>query len=248
MTEYFRCLKSDFYKLRRSAFFPAHLLFSLCGAALMLVYAGISGSSDSNKLAAFAQIHAIAYPFVVSIVCQIAADQEMRAGHFQNLLTRTSRIKGILSKLTWLFLAGFAAVVISAVLFGSLFPLVTGAQTPVGFFFAIPLVLWASNLFLYGLHLFLAIRLGRNLGISVGAVGSLLSALMQTGLGAGIWYAIPYGWSVRFFESSVAWLFHLPTANQSELQSGILYDTVISLAIIIGCVFWVSRYSRAHTE
>lgn len=91
MTEYFRCLKSDFYKLRRSAFFPAHLLFSLCGAALMLVYAGISGSSDSNKLAAFAQIHAIAYPFVVSIVCQIAADQEMRAGHFQNLLTRTSR-------------------------------------------------------------------------------------------------------------------------------------------------------------
>ena len=100
MTEYFRCLKSDFYKLRRCAFFPAHLLFSLCGAALMLIYAGISGSSDSNKLAAFAQIHAIAYPFVVSIVCQIAAAQEMRAGHFQNLLTRTSRMKGILSTLT----------------------------------------------------------------------------------------------------------------------------------------------------
>ena len=79
MTEYFRYLKSDLYKLRRCAFFPAHLLFSLCGAALMLVYAGISGSSDSNKLAAFAQIHAIAYPFVISIVCQITADQEMRA-------------------------------------------------------------------------------------------------------------------------------------------------------------------------
>lgn len=134
MTEYFRCLKSDFYKLRRCAFFPAHLLFSLCGAALMLIYAGISGSSDSNKLAAFAQIHAIAYPFVVSIVCQIAADQEMRAGHFQNLLTRTSRMKGILSKLTWLFLAGLAAVVISAMLFCSLFPFVTGTQTPAGFF------------------------------------------------------------------------------------------------------------------
>lgn len=240
MTEYFRYLKSDLYKLRRCAFFPAHLLFSLCGAALMLVYAGISGSSDSNKLAAFAQIHAIAYPFVISIVCQITADQEMRAGHFQNLLTRTSRMKGILSKLTWLFLAGFAAVGISAVVFGCLFPLVTDAQTPVGFFLVIPLALWASNLFLYGLHLFLAVRFGRNLGISVGAAGSLLSALMQTGLGAGIWYVIPYGWSVRFSESSVAWLFHLPAANQSELQAGILYGTIISCVIIIGCVVYIA--------
>lgn len=248
MTEYFRYLKSDFYKLRRCAFFPVHLLFSLCGAALMLVYAGISGSSDSNKLAAFAQIHAIAYPFVISIVCQMAADQEMRAGHFQNLLTRTSRTKGILSKLTWLFLAGLAAVGISAVLFGGLFPLVTGAQTPTGFFLVVPLVLWVSNLFLYGLHLFFAIRFGRNLGISVGAAGSLISALMQTGLGAGIWYVIPYGWSVRFSESSVAWLFHLPAANQSELQVGILYGAVISCVIIIGCIVWFSRYNGAHTE
>lgn len=248
MTEYIRCLKSDFYKLRRCAFFPVHLLFSLCGAALMLVYAGISGSSDSSKLAAFAQIHAIAYPFVVSIVCQIAADQEMRAGHFQNLLTRTSPAKGILSKLTWLFLTGLAAVVISAVLFGGLFPFVTGAQTPVGFFFAVPLVLWASNLFLYGMHLFLAIRFGRNLGISVGAAGSLLSALMQTGLGAGIWYVIPYGWSVRFSESAVAWLFYLPAANQSQMQAGILYGTIISCVIIIGCIVWFSRYNGAHTE
>ena len=248
MTEYFRCLKSDFYKLRHCAFFPVHLLFSLCGAALMLVYAGISVSSDSNKVAAFAQIHAMAYPFVISIVCQIAADQEMRAGHFQNLLTRTSRTKEILSKMTWLFLAGLAAVVISAVLFGGLFPLVTGAQLPVGFFPAIPLELWASNLFLYGLHLFLAVRFGRNLGISVGAAGSLLSALMQTGLGAGIWYVLPYGWGVRFSESVVAWLFHLPTANQSDLQAGILYGAVISCVIIIGCIVWFSRYNGAHTE
>lgn len=248
MTEYFRYLKSDFYKLRRCAFFPVHLLFSLCGAALMLVYARISGSSDSNKLATFAQIHAIAYPFVLSIVCQMAADQEMRAGHFQNLLTRTSRVKGILSKLTWLFLAGLAAVGISAALFGGLFPLVTDAQLPAGFFLVIPLVLWASNLFLYGLHLFFAIRFGRNLGISVGAVGSLISALMQTGLGAEIWYVIPYGWSVRFSESSVAWLLHLPAANQSELQAGILYSTIISCVIIIGCIVWFSKYSGAHTE
>lgn len=163
-------------------------------------------------------------------------------------MTRTSRAKGILSKLTWLFLAGLAAIGISDVLFGGLFPFVTDTQTPTGFFLVVPLALWASNLFLYGLHLFFAIRFGRNLGISMGAVGSLLSALMQTGLGAGIWYVIPYGWSVRFSESAVAWLFHLPMANQSELQAGILCGAVISCVIIIGCIVWFSRYNGAHTE
>ena len=94
----------------------------------------------------------------------------------------------------------------------------------------------------------MAVRFGRNLGISVGAAGSLLSALMQTGLGAGIWYVVPYGWSVRFSESSVAWLFRLSAVNQSELQAGILYGTIISCVIIIGFVVWFSKYNGAHTE
>lgn len=248
MIEYFRYLKSDIYKLRHCAFFPVHLLFSLLGAGLMLTYAGISGSSNINKIAAFSQIYAIAYPFVISIVCQIVADQEMQAGYFQNLLTQTSRTKVIISKLTWLFCTGFTTVGISTVLFGVFFPLVTGTNLPAEFLLVISLVLWLSNLFLYGLHLFLAIRFGRNLSISVGAVGSLLSALMQTGLGTGLWYVIPYGWGIRFSESTTAWLLHLPTANQSELQVALLCSSVISCAIIIWCIIWFSRYNGTHTE
>ena len=82
MDEYCRYLKSDVYKLRRSWFFVIHLLFPVFGAALMLIYSRLSSSSELNKLAAFTQIIAIAFPFVISVVCQIVAEQELQAGHF----------------------------------------------------------------------------------------------------------------------------------------------------------------------
>ncbi|WP_069988308.1 lantibiotic immunity ABC transporter MutG family permease subunit [Massilioclostridium coli] len=248
MIEYFRYLKSDWYKLQHTRFFLLHLLFPVCGASFMLLYARISGSSDLNKLVAFAQILAIAYPFVISIVCQIAADQEMRAGHFQNMLTQPNRVKTIVSKFTWLILSGFIAIVISTAIFGTLFPFITGSNVPMGFFIVIPLVLWTSNIPLYGFHTILAFRFGRNLGVSVGAVGSLLSALLQTGLGTGIWYVIPYGWCIRFSESALAWLFHIPVAGMTEIQFGIFFCILCTYVIIIGMIAWFKRYSGMYTE
>ena len=85
MSEYYQYLKSDIYKLRHSWFLGIHLLFPVLGAALMLFYSRLSSGSELNKLAAFAQIIAIAYPFVISVVCQIIAEQELQAGHFQNM-------------------------------------------------------------------------------------------------------------------------------------------------------------------
>ena len=39
----------------------------------------------------------------------------------------------------------------------------------------------------------ISFRFGKNTCIGLGAVGSLLAALLQTGLGTGIWFVIPYG-------------------------------------------------------
>ena len=120
MSEYYRYLKSDIYKLRHSWLLGIHLLFPVFGAALMLLYSHLSSVSELNKLAAFAQITAIAYPFVISVVCQIVAEQELQAGHFQNILTLPSRDKAIFSKLSILFLAGLFSTALCAVLFLSL--------------------------------------------------------------------------------------------------------------------------------
>lgn len=248
MREFSRYLRSDFYKLRHSWFFPVHLIFPICGAALMLLYAKFSNSSDLNKLAAFSQIIALAYPFAVSVVCQMSADQEMRAGRAQNMLTLPRRGTAILSKFTILVLSGLLATMLCAILFGCLFSVLTGLRLPAGFFIALPAALWGSSLMLYGLHLILAFRFGRNVGISVGAVGSLLSALLQTGLGTGVWYVIPYGLGVRFAERTLAELFHLPAEGSSELQIGIGFCICATCVMIGVMMLWCSRYSGTHTD
>lgn len=248
MDEYCRYLKSDIYKLRHSWFFWVHLLFPVFGVVLMLLYSHLSSSSELNKLAAFTQIIAVAFPFVISIVCQIVAEQELQAGHFYNMLTLPSRKKSIFSKLVVLLLSGLFSVALSTILFGIPFSYITGMNLPVGFFVFIPIVLWVNNVMMYGLHLILAFRFGRNFGISIGVIGSLLSAILQTGLGTGLWYVIPYGLGVHFAESALAYLFNLPSVENLEIQIGIIFCIVVTCGIIGLVAFWFSRYSGTSSD
>ena len=248
MNEYCHYLKSDVYKLRHSWFFVMHLIFPVFGAALMLIYSRLSSSSELNKLAAFTQIIAIAFPFVISVVCQIVAEQELQAGHFQNMLTLPNRKKAIFSKFAILLLSGLFSVTLTTVLFGIPFSYITGTKLPVRFFILIPFVLWVSNIMMYGLHPILAFRFGRNLGISIGVMGSLLSALLQTGLGTGLWYVIPYGLGVRFAENALTYLFSLPPVGNLEIQIGILFYTLVTCGIIGLVAFWFSRYSGTFSD
>ena len=97
MANYICYLKSDLYKLRHSCFFFLHVIFAICEAAMMLLYACVSQSGDINKLAAYFQIMAVAFSFTIGIVCYVAAEQEVKAGHFQNILTLLYRPKAAIS-------------------------------------------------------------------------------------------------------------------------------------------------------
>lgn len=248
MNEYCRYLKSDLYKLWHSWFFGVHLLFPFLGAALMLLYSHLSYGSELNELAAFTQMIAIAFPFVISIVCQIVAEQELQAGRSQNMLTLPSRRKAVFSKLAILLLAGLCSTALSICLYGVPFSYMTGYKLPVKFYVLIPIVLWVSNVMLYGLHMILAFCFGKNLGISIGVIGSLLSALLQTGLGDGRWYVIPYGLGVRFAEGALTYLFNLPPVGNTENQIGIIFCTIVTCGTMGLVAFWFSRYSGISSD
>lgn len=248
MGEYFLYLKSDFYKLRHSCFFLMHLIIPFCGVCIMLIYSKAANSNEINKLAAFCQIIAIAFPFVISIVCQTVAEQELCAGNLQNMLTLPYRRRAILSKFTISIFSGLFSVVLCIGLFGILFSFILEFKIPLQFFIIIPLVLWGSNIMLYGIHLILAFQFGRNIGIGMGVVGSMLTALLQTGLGTGIWYIIPYGLGIRFAKNVIESVFHLSFMTNSELYIGINFCIVATCVIIGAMIIWFSRYSRVYVE
>ena len=143
----------------------------------------------------------MAFPFAIGIVCQIAAEQEARAGNFQNILTLPNRAKSIISKLSILLFFGLLSAILCTALFGVFFSL-TGSTLAISLeiIILIPTVIWGEqHIDLYFQYL-IALRFGGNFCIAVGVAGSLLSALLQTGLGTGIWFIIPYGLGIRFSE------------------------------------------------
>ncbi len=243
MGEQFRYIKSDFYKLRHSSFIMLHLGFSICGVGIMIIYALFSKSNEINKLAAFFQILAIAFPFAIGIVCQVVAEQEAKAGNFQNILTLPHKTKSIISKLSILLLFGLLSAILSTALFGVFFSL-TGSTLALSFeiIILIPTVIWGSNILIYIFQYMIALRFGGNFCIAVGVVGSLLSVLLQTGLGTGIWFIIPYGLGIRFSEFALKRVLSLAVDIDLEIKIGVMF-CIIATSVIMGVIiFWFSRY------
>lgn len=243
MGEQFRYIKSDFYKLWHSPFFMLHFGFSICGAGSVIIYSLFSKSDEINKLAAFFQILAITFPFAIGIVCQIAAEQEAKAGNFQNILTLPHRIKSIISKLFILLLLGLLSAILSTALFGIFFSLTSSTLTlSFEIIVLMPSVIWGSNIMIYIFQYLAALRFGGNFCIAVGAAGSLLSALLQTGLGTGIWFIIPYGLGIRFSKFALKRILNLAVHIDLEIKIGVMF-CVIATSVIMGVIFfWFSRY------
>lgn len=241
--EYFNYTKSDLYKLRHSGFLLIHILIPVLGAGLTMLYAAFSHTDNLNKLAAFFQILAIAFPFVISIICQIVVEPEAKAGHFQNILTLPNRKKSIISKLSILLLFGLLSTILCTVLFGLLF-LTIDSQLRLSIVMLIKTstILWGSNILLYATHLFLSFRFGKNFCIGVGVIGSLSAALLQTGLGTGLWYILPYGWGVHFSEYMLAKYFQLTATSDTDVKIGIILCIVATCVIIELLLLWFLRY------
>ncbi len=244
MIESFRYIKSDLYKLKHSAFFWLHIICPVCGASLVLLYSAFATIGVENKVAAFFQILALAYPFVISIICNMVSEQEISAGNCQNILMLPCRRKVINSKLLILLSCSLFSVMISSLLFSVLLPVI-GIQTklPLSAFLVPAFVLWGSSILFYALHLLLAFRFGRNLCIGIGVLGSLLTALMQTGLGRGLWYVIPYGITIRLTECSLALVMNLSIGINKEIEIAIICNVIMTVVLIAVLIAWFSHYS-----
>ena len=205
--------------------------------------------NDINKIAVFFQLFAIAYPFVISIVCEIIAGQENRAGHYQNILVLRSKTKAILSKFLLLIAAGLLAVLLSIFLFALLLP-ATGIKLllPTSSLVLSALTLWSSNILLYALSIILAFRFGRTVCIGMGAIGSLLAALLQTGLGTGLWFVLPYGFGIRLSDFALQFALQDFPAVSAELKFGISMCTGMTVLFIVILFVWFLRYEGKCTN
>ena len=189
-----RCIKSDFYKLRHTSIPWIHLLIPLAGAFMFLAYYRLSSWDTVKKISGYLEVLAIAFPLLIGIISGIVIEQEEQAGNFQTLLCSTkSKCTTYLSKLIILLLLGSFSITLAVGVFALGFHVL-----PYLFYLKAGVALIIGNIFLYILHVFISLQFGKGASAGLGVAGSLISALMLTGLGDYIWYFVPWAWSVRF--------------------------------------------------
>lgn len=192
-------LKADFIKTRGLKICLAHLLIPLLAVAVFLLYYSVTNGNAYSKADAYFRVLGTAMPFLAGIFCGMVSEQELMAGSFQNMLSAPVRTAPFYSKLLMLLVLCTPAVLLASVLFGAGYLYIEeGYIIDFRTYFIAGLVIAGSSIFLYILHLFLAMRFNKGVTTGLGIAESLLAAIMITGLGDGVWMYIPAAWPARF--------------------------------------------------
>ncbi|WP_310551391.1 lantibiotic immunity ABC transporter MutG family permease subunit [Paenibacillus glufosinatiresistens] len=236
--------KADLLKTRRTPFLLLHLLAPLLAAAVFLAYYSYSPWSAADKVQAYLQVLGCAMPTLIALICSMMAEQEA-AGQFQGMLALPAlRIKVYASKLLLLLVYGLGAVLAAVALFGIGFRELLGEDSlGMAFYWSGAGLLFGCNMFLYLLHSYISLRLGRGPSIGIGIGGSLTAALMLTGLGEGIWPYVPFAWGVRLIS---VWTLHwagtsLPL-RELQADAGIAGCILATLTAAVLSGFWFNRW------
>lgn len=243
----FRCILSDFYKLKHSPVLWLHIFIPLLGAFLFLWYYTITGSKDPIiKISYYLEALCVTFPILIGLLCGMTAAQEEEAGNYQEILSGIkSRTAAYLSKLILLLVLSAFSVALAVGIFSIGFQSASAL-----FYFKAALAVFGGNIFLYLLHLFISFRFGRGASIGLGVVGTLLSALMLTGLGNGIWHWVPWAWSVRFCDD-IAFSLQYPSKSAiaiADMHYGIRVSVLAVCISAIASLLWFHHWEGSQSN
>lgn len=252
MVYFIRVLHSDLLKMKRSMLMRIHFIIPLIVIIAFLSYYSISPHSNILEVTGYLQVIGVSFPLIISIVTSICIDQESVAGNFIEMLIG-SKMKNVtfLSKMTLLIIMGFLAIMLSCIGFYlGFFYILHQNNFDIGFYFIASLILMGSNVFEYIFHLFLAMRYGKSVSMGVGITETMLSAILLTGLGDGIWPYIPCALGSRLVNYWI--MFNSEPLMINDDLKGIYYAIcscviLTILAFIISCVwfhYWEGRRSE----
>lgn len=239
-------VQSELLKMRRTFTFWVHFALPLAGVLLFSLYYSRMQVWDAlTKSSAYLQMIGAAYPFVIGVVCPGSVQLEENVG--MQFLSGTGRRKtaGLLLKLGTLLLMSLLSTALAVAGFGGAFGIVLGQdQLGMPFYFKVTMMIFLSGVVLYLFHLFLSLQFSRAASIGAGIAESLLSALLLTGLGEGIWYYIPCAWAARLAEYTMrldraaGMSREFQAAIRQEFAMGVACMAVITAAAFLLFLVW----------
>ena len=146
-----------------------------------------------------------------------------------------SRPATYIGKILLLIIGAIGAVVLALGVFALIYQ-----EAPFALYLKAGTLLILTSLPLYLIHLFVGLNFGKGASMGLGIAGSLIAALMITGLGDVVWKYNPWAWGVRSMDYIVLeWskpdIFKLLSA---DFMSGIVIALLCSLLLFFFSIVW----------
>ncbi|WP_288746114.1 lantibiotic immunity ABC transporter MutG family permease subunit [uncultured Enterococcus sp.] len=191
-------IKAEQIKLKSTRFFWIHLLIPLAGILCFSAYFKVTHYALLTFSSTFFSGMALCYPMVIAVVCEVVFSQEMAVSNGYWILSAPSRSKALTVKLVYLLGFSLLAGLFTTVGLGvSLSLIANSSALSLAYLVTMAILLWSCAVFSYFLHTWLALKAGRNVNLGVATFELLVSALLMTGLGDGIWPFFPNAWGAR---------------------------------------------------
>lgn len=235
-----RCIRANCLKTKRSILSVIYVLVPFVLALAFAGYFHISSWNRTLKISAFFEMLGIIYPFLVGIIVGIIAQRESQAGHYQFILsTVPSRTHIYIGELCFLLINSLLFYTLAVGCFALVFPF-----TSISRYVQVIGLLLLSSTPIYQIHFLCAFIFGKSASMGLGIAGSLLAAIMLTGLGDICWQYIPWAWSVRFMDF---WCLSVTDRN-AYLQScnsfygGIIINVMVVLVLFAIGIIWIKLW------
>ncbi len=240
MISLIRCSKAEYQKYKHSVLLYIHVIVPTICAIIFAVYYHISAWEPSAKISGYLEVLAVAFPFLIGIIVGIVVQTEELAGHFQIMLgTIPARKMVYIGKVNFLICNAFGSIILALGIFAVLYK-----GFPTIFYIRTGLLLLLSSIPIYLIHLFVGMNFGKEASMGLGITGSLISALMITGLGDNIWHYIPWAWSVRMVDYTIlAWKNPYVYTQMKEIfVSGIIISMIFTIGLLIASLIWFQHW------
>lgn len=246
MKNYYRWVQAEIFKLIHSPLLYVHLGIPIVAILVFNGYYLISFWEEAQKVSTYLQVLAIAFPMMIAVITSMCADREGIAGNFQAMRSNPgTRCIPYLASLTVLLLFGLLASTLAVFGFGMVFRMLGNDAYNLAFYSQVSFLLLIGNIPLYVLHTWLSFQ-GKGMNLGLGMIGSLLSALLLTGLGDSIWNIMPWGIGVRLV--SLATLQSTTLNSFAILKPACSALILIPICLIFGMIYWSNRWEGRKNE
>nr|WP_069679953.1 lantibiotic immunity ABC transporter MutG family permease subunit [Clostridium taeniosporum] len=216
------------------------------GALIFLWYFSFAQWNTFSKVEGYLEAISLMFPLVIGIATSMVVEQEFMAGEFKEILgTQYGKTKCLLSKILILLCTGFLSTILAVGIFFIGFQYILKQnELSLNFYINSVLIIFASQIFLYLFHLWISFILGNGGSIGISIFESLISELLITGLGEGIWQWIPCAWGIRLIAYfSINWVNNGINPNGfASFYVGIQNSIALTILLAISFVVWFKSY------